>query len=110
MKKKGGNFQSGRVVRRSYAYAYSPGGVACADCGSGASDTDAYGGSRLALYIVQYERLLAIVSRKLSLTKPCNVKEMKQILDKVRSANELPFRTIIRRKTFGEGKKKYCFT
>ena len=39
-----------------------------------------------------------------------NSDEMKQILDKVRAANELPFRTIIRRKTFGEGKKKYCFT
>lgn len=39
-----------------------------------------------------------------------NSEEMKQILDKVRAASELPFRTTIKRKTFGEGKKKYCFT
>ncbi len=39
-----------------------------------------------------------------------NSDEMKQILDKVRAASELPFRTVIKRKTFGEGKKKYCFT
>lgn len=36
--------------------------------------------------------------------------EMKQILNKVRQMNELPFATIIRRKNIGEGKKKYCFT
>ena len=39
-----------------------------------------------------------------------NSEEMKQRLDKVRAASELPFRTTIKRKTFGEGKKKYCFT
>ena len=39
-----------------------------------------------------------------------NSEEMKQILDKTREAGEIPFRTVIRRKTFGEGKKKYCFT
>ncbi|MCR5588003.1 MAG: RNA-directed DNA polymerase [Bacteroidales bacterium] len=39
-----------------------------------------------------------------------NSEEMKQILDKVRAASELPFRTVIKRKNFGEGKKKYCFT
>lgn len=77
MKKKSGNFHGGRVVLRSYYYANSPGGVASAVCSHDASNTNAANGSRLALYIVQYERLLAIVSRKLSLTKPCNVKEVK---------------------------------
>lgn len=36
--------------------------------------------------------------------------EMKQLLDKIRSLGEIPFRTVIRRKNFGDGKKKYCFT
>lgn len=39
-----------------------------------------------------------------------NSEEMKHILDKTREAGAIPFRTVIRRKTFGEGKKKYCFT
>lgn len=36
--------------------------------------------------------------------------EMKQLLTKIKDMGELPFRTIIRKKNFGEGKKKYCFT
>lgn len=39
-----------------------------------------------------------------------NSEEMKQILDKVRTAGEMPFRTVIRSQPFGDGKKKYCFT
>lgn len=36
--------------------------------------------------------------------------EMKQILNKVNQMGEIPFSTIIKRKSLGEGKKKYCFT
>ena len=39
-----------------------------------------------------------------------NSEEMKQILDKVRKADALPFRTRIVRKVFGNNKAKYCFT
>lgn len=39
-----------------------------------------------------------------------NSEEMKQILDKVREAGALPFRTTIVRKNFGNNKYKYCFT
>lgn len=39
-----------------------------------------------------------------------NSEEMKQILEKVRQAGELPFRTKIVRKMFGDKKFKYCFT
>lgn len=39
-----------------------------------------------------------------------NSEEMKQILDKVREAGKLPFRTKIVRKMFGDKKYKYCFT
>lgn len=39
-----------------------------------------------------------------------NSDELKQILDKVRDADKLPFRTTIKRVVFGDGKHKYCFT
>jgi retron-type reverse transcriptase len=38
-----------------------------------------------------------------------NSEEMKSILDQVRDMNELPFKTIIRRKIFGQNKSKYIF-
>lgn len=39
-----------------------------------------------------------------------NSAEMKQILDKIAAAGELPFRTTIVRKRMAENKSKYCFT
>lgn len=39
-----------------------------------------------------------------------NSEEMKNILEQVRSANAFPFKTTIRRETFGQGKTKYIFT
>ncbi|KAA6339864.1 Group II intron-encoded protein LtrA [termite gut metagenome] len=38
-----------------------------------------------------------------------NSEEMKSILDQVKTINELPFKTIIRRKIFGQNKSKYIF-
>ena len=55
---------SGRVVLRSCSYAYSQGGVACADCSGASSDTYANGGSRLAFRgeIVKAESVAAFTA------------------------------------------------
>jgi hypothetical protein len=55
---------SGRVVLRSYCYASSPGGVACANADIGSSSTHAYLGSRLAFrgHTVKAESVAAFIA------------------------------------------------
>lgn len=55
-------------------------------------------------YVVQYEKD-GIKGKFIT-----NSEEMKNILDQVRAADALPFKTTIRRETFGQGKTKYVFT